>query len=132
MSVEQSRSRLALPKGLINLQDQPLNSSSIMDTKTANPTAYRRTGVRLVEARKMEYRRPLSQGQGGKMSRYFTLESLLLLVCLTVSLLILPLVLPPLPPPPFLLLLLPICMLVVLLFLAFMPSNVLDATYTYV
>ncbi|KAL8487211.1 hypothetical protein ACS0TY_023761 [Phlomoides rotata] len=131
MSVEQSRSRLVFSKGFINLQDQSLNSS-IMDARTGNPTAYRRKGVRLVEERKMEYRRSLSQGNGVKMSRYFTLESLFLFVCLTVSLLILPLVLPPLPPPPFLLLLLPICILVLLMFLAFMPSNVLDATYTYV
>ncbi|KAG6422907.1 hypothetical protein SASPL_113289 [Salvia splendens] len=65
-----------------------------------------------------------SQGYGGKIWQYFTLESVVLLACLTVSLLILPLVLPPLPPPPFLLLLLlPIFILGLLMFLAFMPFN---------
>ncbi|KAL1561444.1 hypothetical protein AAHA92_04148 [Salvia divinorum] len=65
---------------------------------------------------------------GGKIWRYFTSESVVLLGCLTVSLLILPLVLPPLPPPPFLLLLLPIFILGLLMNLAFMPSN---TTYAY-
>lgn len=65
---------------------------------------------------------------GGKMRR---LESVLLLVCLTASLLILPLVLPPLPPPPLLLLLLPICILALLMLFAFMPSNARPAAYTY-
>ncbi|KAL0848455.1 hypothetical protein Bca101_021702 [Brassica carinata] len=41
-------------------------------------------------------------------ANYFSLESLVILVGLTASLLILPLVLPPLPPPPFMLLLIPI------------------------
>lgn len=76
---------------------------------------------------------PSSQGQKGKMRRYFTAESVVLLGCLTVSLLILPLVLPPLPPPPFLLLLLPILILGLLMFLAFMPSDARHVTtYTYV
>ncbi|PIN21018.1 hypothetical protein CDL12_06290 [Handroanthus impetiginosus] len=114
-------SKLTSSKGFSNLQDQLLNST--MDVRTARtPTPHR----------KLEYCRSLSQGHGGKMSRYFTSESLCLLVCLTVSLLILPLVLPPLPPPPFLLLLLPICMLALLMILAFMPSKVRDVTYTYV
>ncbi|KAI3459893.1 hypothetical protein Pfo_016556 [Paulownia fortunei] len=131
MSVEQPRSKLALLKGFINLQDQYLNS--IMDVRTAkNPTPQRKNGIQLVEGRKLDYCRSFSQGHGGKMFRYFTMESLVLLVCLTVSLLILPLILPPLPPPPFLLLLLPICILALLMILAFMPSNVRDATYTYV
>ncbi|PON32455.1 Auxin regulated protein [Parasponia andersonii] len=95
----------------------------------------------MVDGRKMEYQyhRSLSQvgigkGSGRRLlpASYFSLESLLLLICLTASLLILPLILPPLPPPPFLLLLLPIGILLVLMFLAFMPSNVRDITYTYV
>ncbi|CAB4319307.1 unnamed protein product [Prunus armeniaca] len=75
----------------------------------------------------MEYRRTLSHGRGSGRrllpASYFSLESLLLLICLTATLLILPLMLPPLPPPPFMLLLLPIGILAVLMILAFMPSN---------
>lgn len=56
-------------------------------------------------------------------SSYFSIESMVVLVGLTVSLLILPLILPPLPPPPFMLLLLPICILGVLVLFAFMPST---------
>ncbi|KMT15600.1 hypothetical protein BVRB_3g059460 [Beta vulgaris subsp. vulgaris] len=81
--------------------------------------------------RNREYRRSFSQGNGKKALRgsYFGLESMLLLVCLTASLLILPLILPPLPPPPFLLLLVPIGIFGLLMILAFMPSNVRDLTY---
>ncbi|PKA64291.1 hypothetical protein AXF42_Ash009511 [Apostasia shenzhenica] len=57
-------------------------------------------------------------------SKYFSAQSLMVLLCLTASLLILPLILPPLPPPPFMLLLLPIGIFLVLLILAFMPSDV--------
>ncbi|XP_009104230.1 protein AUXIN-REGULATED GENE INVOLVED IN ORGAN SIZE [Brassica rapa] len=56
-------------------------------------------------------------------ANYFSLESLVILVGLTASLLILPLVLPPLPPPPFMLLLVPIGIMVLLIILAFMPSS---------
>lgn len=88
---------------------------------------------------KIEYgRRTYSQGQGhgrrmfpAAAASYFNMESMLLLSCLTVSLLILPLILPPLPPPPFMLLLLPIAILAVLMVLAFMPYNVRDVTNTY-
>ncbi|CAL1352386.1 unnamed protein product [Linum trigynum] len=62
-------------------------------------------------------------------SGYFSLESLFLLIGLTASLHILPLILPPLPPPPFLLLLIPIGIMVLLMFLAFTPSA-RDMTYT--
>lgn len=81
--------------------------------------------------RDSEYRRSFPQGTGKKALRgsYFGLESMLLLVCLTASLLILPLILPPLPPPPLLLLLVPIGILGVLVILAFMPSNVKNLTY---
>ncbi|RRT68367.1 hypothetical protein BHE74_00041695 [Ensete ventricosum] len=61
-------------------------------------------------------------------SNYFSTESFVVLICLTVSLLILPLVLPPLPPPPSMLLLLPIGILVVLMILAFMPSDIRNIT----
>ncbi|TMW99215.1 hypothetical protein EJD97_002890 [Solanum chilense] len=63
---------------------------------------------------------------------YFSLESFLLLICLSASLLLLPLILPPLPPPPFMLLLLPIFILSLLMFLAFMPSNIKNVSYKYV
>lgn len=56
-------------------------------------------------------------------SSYFSLESMVVLVGLTASLLILPLILPPLPPPPFMLLLLPIFILAGLVVFAFMPSS---------
>ncbi|KAJ3681412.1 hypothetical protein LUZ60_015901 [Juncus effusus] len=63
---------------------------------------------------------------------YFTAESLFLLACLTVSLLFLPLMLPPLPPPPSFLLIVPIGIMMLLVFMAFMPSNVRDiATRSY-
>ena len=87
------------------------------------------------EGKKMEYnnRSYLSRENSRRLipASYFSLESLLLLICLTASLLILPLILPPLPPPPFMLLLLPIAILAVLMILALMPSNVRDLTYTY-
>ncbi|URE09427.1 auxin-regulated protein involved in organ size [Musa troglodytarum] len=57
-------------------------------------------------------------------SKYFSAESLLVLLCLTASLLILPVILPTLPPPPLAVLLLPIGILVLLMILAFMPSDV--------
>ncbi|CAL1411631.1 unnamed protein product [Linum trigynum] len=63
-------------------------------------------------------------------SGYFSLESLFLLIGLTASLLILPLILPPLPPPPFLLLLIPIGILVLLMFLALTPNARDMTTYT--
>nr|XP_043611797.1 ARGOS-like protein [Erigeron canadensis] len=56
-------------------------------------------------------------------SSYFSIESMMVLFGLTVSLLILPLILPPLPPPPFMLLLLPIFILGVLMAVAFMTSS---------
>lgn len=62
-------------------------------------------------------------GKGRMIFSSFSLESLLLLIGLTASLLILPLILPPLPPPPLMLLMLPICILAVLMILAFMPTN---------
>ncbi|KAI3470266.1 hypothetical protein Pfo_026929 [Paulownia fortunei] len=132
MIVEQPKSKLALSKDFINLQDQYLNS--IMDVRTAkNPTPPRTIrGIPYVEVKKLDYRRSFSQGHGKRMFRYFTLESLFLLVCLTVSLLILPLILPPLPPPPFMLLLLPIFIMGLLMVLAFMPFGVRDVTHTYV
>lgn len=75
-----------------------------------------------------------------KASSYFSSESLVLLIALTASLLLLPLILPPLPPPPLMLLvMLPICILGVLMILAFMPNTTSTSkvqqhalSYTYV
>ncbi|KAL0862145.1 hypothetical protein Bca101_041263 [Brassica carinata] len=77
---------------------------------------------------KQEYIRTLSSSQSSKpkkliTSSYFSLESVLVLVGLTASLLILPLILPPLPPPPFMLLLIPIGIMFLLMVLALMPSS---------
>ncbi|XP_062183767.1 protein AUXIN-REGULATED GENE INVOLVED IN ORGAN SIZE-like [Phragmites australis] len=60
---------------------------------------------------------------GSFWARHFSV-SFLLLVGVTASLVILPLVLPPLPPPPSILMLVPVAMLVVLVVLAFMPTSV--------
>lgn len=64
-------------------------------------------------------------------STYFNMESYLLLLFLTASLLILPLILLPLPPPPSMLLLVPIGLLVVLLILAFMPTDIRNNASSY-
>lgn len=62
-----------------------------------------------VETQRRDYR-PLVRVNSRKTFplSYFSVESLLVLLCLTASLLLLPLLLPPLPPPPFMLLLVPI------------------------
>lgn len=131
--------QLRLPKHSTNLQDHH-SRRAMMDVRTmknnSNSPPFPRKGphtaTTFVESRKIEYQRSFSQGHGRKMfsKSYFSLESLFILICLTASLLVLPLILPPLPPPPFMLLLLPICLLLVLVVLAFMPSNVRDVTYT--
>lgn len=125
MRVELSGLNWTFSEGYLNLQDQYSNSTTNMRAGKVPMSS--------VERKKVEYHRSYSQGGNRRLfpASYFGLESLLLLVCLTASLLILPLILPPLPPPPFLLLLLPIGILVVLMILAFMPSNVRDITYTY-
>ncbi|URE25545.1 hypothetical protein MUK42_16102 [Musa troglodytarum] len=74
---------------------------------------------------------PQEQERRGSPSNYFSMKSFLVLICLTLSLLILPLVLPPLPPPPSVLLLLPVGMLVLLLILAFMPSDTTNIASSY-
>ncbi|KAG0533448.1 hypothetical protein BDA96_04G194000 [Sorghum bicolor] len=57
----------------------------------------------------------------GFCTKYFSVESCLLLALVAVLLLVLPLVLPSLPPPPLAVLLVPVAMLAVLLVLALMP-----------
>ncbi|GFZ10620.1 ARGOS-like protein [Actinidia rufa] len=104
-----------------------------MDVRTK--TLRKMNPTPLVQGKKVEYGRSYVQGQSRRMfsprSSYFSVQSLLVLVCLAVSLLILPLILPPLPPPPLMLLLLPIGILAVLMILAFMPSNLRDITNAY-
>lgn len=124
MSMSHSNQNQHLSGGIINLQDRyPGHSTSIMDVR-----------ARKHPAPLMERKRSFTQGGALRLlparESYFSLESLFLLTCLTASLLILPLILPPLPPPPFMLLLLPIGILVLLMLLAFMPSNVKDVSYT--
>lgn len=139
MSVEQPVAESRPSEGpLINLQDQYLGSG-IMEGRGRRSSAplqiERKNPIPLAEGKKMECNRsPLSRENSRRLipASYFSLESLLLLICLTASLVILPLILPPLPPPPFMLLLLPIGILAVLMILAFMPYNVRDLTYTYV
>ncbi|KAL6868289.1 hypothetical protein ACP4OV_015134 [Aristida adscensionis] len=64
-------------------------------------------------------------------STYFSIGAFIVLACLAVSLLILPLVLPPLPPPPSMLLWLPVCLLILLIVLAFMPTDVKSMASSY-
>ncbi|KAK4345985.1 hypothetical protein RND71_036161 [Anisodus tanguticus] len=52
------------------------------------------------------------------------------MVFLTISLLVLPLVLPPLPPPPLMLLFVPVLLMVLLVFLAFTPSQLPNVPIT--
>ncbi|CAN6978998.1 unnamed protein product [Brassica oleracea var. botrytis] len=85
---------------------------------------------------KQEYIQTLSSQNSTRRlitkSSYFSLESMVVLVGLTASLLFLPLILPPLPPPPFMLLLVPIGIMVLLMVLALMPSsNAKHVTGTY-
>lgn len=122
MNVEVGEADLRLSKGVIHL-----GKEGMMEGRGRG-----RAG------KKSDYNHHLHHHQGNKRllrtsKSYFSLESLLVLICLTASLVILPLILPPLPPPPLMLLLLPIGILAVLMILAFMPSNLRDLTsYTYV
>lgn len=133
MSFEHPELDTQLSRGIINLQDH-CSSSILMDVRARRIATTPPLPASNVEKKKLEYQRSLSQGSTRRLltASHFSLESLLLLICLTASLLILPLILPPLPPPPFMLLLLPIGILALLMILAFMPSNARDITYTYV
>ncbi|KAJ4968214.1 hypothetical protein NE237_014915 [Protea cynaroides] len=88
----------------------------------------------LIAGNSKDSNRSLSHGNRRRSfpAGYFTVESFLLLLCLTASLLILPVILPPLPPPPFMLLLLPIAIFALLMILAFMPSDIRDIASSYV
>ncbi|WCJ21798.1 auxin-regulated gene involved in organ size [Euphorbia peplus] len=121
----ESEPRYSRSSSLINLEDH-----LAMDIRGRNVAA-NQNPYRSEQVKKMEYQRKLTtQGSGIRLlpSSYFSIESLFLLICLTATLLILPLILPPLPPPPFMLLLLPIGILAVLMILAFMPATARDLT----
>lgn len=100
-----------------------VQSGELMENKVLRTSSAKRLYV--------EHKRPQVNSQRPFPSSYFTVESFVILGCLTASLLVLPLLLPPLPPPPFLLLLLPIGILVVLLILAFMPSDTQNIASPY-
>ncbi|XP_010524206.1 PREDICTED: ARGOS-like protein [Tarenaya hassleriana] len=114
-----------LPKDVINIQDRC--SGNIMDVRREKSRAMRfRPPPLLEKTKKHEIRRTMSAQNSPRRlipASYFSIESLVLLVGLTASLLILPLILPPLPPPPFMLLLVPIGILAVLMILAFIPTS---------
>ncbi|GJM92238.1 hypothetical protein PR202_ga08689 [Eleusine coracana subsp. coracana] len=61
--------------------------------------------------------------RNGSPAGYFSVELLLVFLCVAASLAFLPLVLPPLSPPPSLLLLVPVGLLAVLVALAFIPLD---------
>uniref|UniRef100_A0A1J3E011 ARGOS-like protein n=1 Tax=Noccaea caerulescens TaxID=107243 RepID=A0A1J3E011_NOCCA len=114
-----------LQKDIINAQDRYSNNVAMDVGRNSRKNTS-----------KQELRRTFSSQKRLMIpANYFSLESLVLLVGLTASLLILPLVLPPLPPPPFMLLLIPIGIMVLLVVLAFMPSSssssAKDVTYTF-
>ncbi|KAJ0510687.1 hypothetical protein HanIR_Chr11g0543591 [Helianthus annuus] len=77
-------------------------------------------GATTVEQRRLVYRK--TETMVSKKSD-FSVETVLVLVGLAVSLLILPLILPPLPPPPLMLLLLPIVIMGGLMVFAFLPNS---------
>ncbi|WOL04464.1 protein AUXIN-REGULATED INVOLVED IN ORGAN SIZE-like [Canna indica] len=94
-------------------------------------------GMELTVGDEMERRgtkmKELGEGNGwrGFVSSYFSAETFLILVWLLATLIFLPLLLPPLPSPPILLLLVPVGILVMLLILAFLPSDVKSITSSY-
>lgn len=116
--------------GLQNVNIQQHHSSSnnkIMDTRRDNRKDMTFRGpTQAPMMSKQEYFRTLSSQNSPRRlisSSYFSIESMVVLIGLTASLLILPLILPPLPPPPFMLLLIPIGIMVLLMVLALMPSS---------
>ncbi|KAG6473726.1 hypothetical protein ZIOFF_067643 [Zingiber officinale] len=105
----------------------PINLLAIVEARGwEDKMESRNRGSRMATSSGMRHSKAQSQEQDHKSypNTYFSLESFLLLLFFTASLLILPLILPPLPPPPSLLLLLPIGLLIVLMILAFMPTDI--------
>ncbi|KAI4342845.1 hypothetical protein MLD38_027413 [Melastoma candidum] len=105
-----------MSRGVSGVDEEEENRSGVDKRKTRRHLP-QKTAVEY-ERTSSSRRRLLAAGSGN-----LSLEWLYLLIGLTASLLVLPLVLPPLPPPPSLLLLLPICILGCLMILAFMPSS---------
>ncbi|KAF8087849.1 hypothetical protein N665_0565s0034 [Sinapis alba] len=104
------------------------NNNKIMDMRRDNrqDMTFRGPAQASMMMSKQEYFRTLSSQNSPRRlisAGYFSIESMVVLVGLTASLLILPLILPPLPPPPFMLLLIPIGIMVLLMVLALMPSS---------
>ncbi|XP_039171988.1 protein AUXIN-REGULATED GENE INVOLVED IN ORGAN SIZE-like [Eucalyptus grandis] len=130
MNFELDRADPRQRQGIINLGF--IMDRRVRRTVDRNVEYSRKMGSEPGQSAEGKFHRQKSAKRLFPASGYFSLESLYLLICLTMSLLILPLILPPLPPPPFMLLLLPIVILVVLVVLAFMPTNVRDLTSTYV
>lgn len=113
---------------LQNIQDySPNNNNKVMDMRRDNRKDMSfRGSTQAPMMTKQEYFRTLSSQNSPRRlisASYFSLESMVVLIGLTASLLILPLILPPLPPPPFMLLLIPIGIMVLLMVLALMPSS---------
>ncbi|URD92483.1 hypothetical protein MUK42_01970 [Musa troglodytarum] len=113
----------------VELSGKELESNKQIDMKAVGDGSIegRRRRNRLASGE----RPPQETNYGATSANYFSMESFLILICLTMSLLILPLVLPPLPPPPSMLLLLPIAILGLLMILAFMPSDISNMASPY-
>ncbi|XP_043705376.1 ARGOS-like protein [Telopea speciosissima] len=121
--------------GLLDLKLNWRLAQEMMDGRAAGTGTGTVRASSLVAGNNKDYNRSISQGNNSRKSfpaSYFSVESFMVLICLTASLLILPVILPPLPPPPFMLLLLPIAILLVLMILAFMPSDIRDIASSFV
>ncbi|CAN8318400.1 unnamed protein product [Cochlearia groenlandica] len=122
----------SLQNNIINIKDR-----RIMDMRRDNNknVTFRGSNQAPSMINKQEYFKTLSSQNSSRRlitsANYFSLESMFVLLCLTASLLILPLILPPLPPPPFMLLLIPIGIMVLLMVLALMPSSKHVSSSTY-
>ncbi|EOA28087.1 hypothetical protein CARUB_v10024269mg [Capsella rubella] len=122
----------SLQNDIINIQDHCSlnnnnNNNKKMDMRRDNRKniSFRGSAPAPIMRKQELFRTLSSQNSPRRLisASYFSLESMVVLVGLTASLLILPLILPPLPPPPFMLLLIPIGIMVLLMVLAFMPSS---------
>ncbi|KAG9128908.1 hypothetical protein Leryth_009657 [Lithospermum erythrorhizon] len=126
MVMERQEAELRQSKGVISIQDWYFRR--LMEETT--PTKAKKPIPNITTTQNVR-----QQGHGQIMhssSSYFGSEYLVILICLTASILFLPLILPPLPPPPFMLLSLPICIFIVLMILAFSSSNTRGLTnYRY-
>ncbi|KAL9302737.1 ARGOS-like protein [Arabidopsis thaliana] len=117
----------SLQNDIINIQDHYSlnNNMDVRGDHNRKNTSFRGSAPAPIMGKQELFRTLSSQNSPRRLisASYFSLESMVVLVGLTASLLILPLILPPLPPPPFMLLLIPIGIMVLLMVLAFMPSS---------